>query len=171
MNTNDFKTKVFSLSEKIFPMCARLLGNATQAEDAIQEIMLKLWKKRRQFENHPNIEGYVFLTAKNYCLDKLKKNRLKIVQDAPFQNISGTNSQQDAMELQELNEIVKKILKQLPEQQRDVLMLRDIDGYEYSEISELLNLKIEHVRVLAARARKHVGLELEKTYCYERGQY
>jgi len=171
MNTNDFKTKVFSLSEKIFPMCARLLGNATLAEDAIQEIMLKLWNKRRQFENHPNIEGYVFLTARNYCLDKLKKNGLKIVQDANFQNISSSNIQQNALEWEELSDIIKRILKQLPEQQREVLLLRDIDGYEYSEISEILNLKIEHVRVLAARARKHVGLELEKTYCYERGQY
>ena len=171
MNTNDFKTKVFSLSERIFPMCVRMLGTTTKAEDAIQEIMMKLWKKRKEFENHPNISGYVYLTARNYCLDKLKKNKLRIVQDAPFHNIAKNTGSQELAEWNELNTIIQKILKELPEQQREVLLLRDIDGYEYVEIAEILKLKIEHVRVLAGRARHEVATQLEKIYCYERGQY
>ena len=56
MNKIDFKHKVFSLSERLFPMVARMLGSTANAEDAIQEVMLKLWKKRKQVEKHPNIK-------------------------------------------------------------------------------------------------------------------
>lgn len=153
-------------------MCTRMLGNTTLAEDAVQEIMLKLWKKRKDFGNHPNISGYVFVTARNYCLDKLKQNRLKIVSDSDhYKTMAESTNNADMVEWQELNSIIREILAELPEQQKEVLLLRDIDGYEYQEISDILKLKIEHVRVLAARARQHVGMQLEKTYCYERGQY
>ena len=73
MNTKDFKDKVVSLSERIYPMVVRMLGNKESAEDAVQEIMIKLWDKRGNLKNHPNITGFVFLTARNYCLDILKK--------------------------------------------------------------------------------------------------
>ena len=72
MNKQDFKTRVFSLSENIYPMVARMLGSTHNAEDAIQEIMLKLWEKRNQIAKHPNIKGLVILTARNYCIDVLQ---------------------------------------------------------------------------------------------------
>ena len=78
MNKNDFKVTIFSLSERLFPLVVRLLGDKTKAEDAIQEIMIKLWEKRNQLENHPNIKGFVFLTARNYCLDILRKKRILV---------------------------------------------------------------------------------------------
>lgn len=81
MNKNDFKLKVFSLSERLYPMVARMLGNATSTEDAIQDIMMRLWDKRKHLEHHPNITGFVFLTARNYCIDVLRKNK-SIVDDA-----------------------------------------------------------------------------------------
>ena len=67
MNKKEFRLKVFSLSEHLFPMVSRMLGNKANAEDAIQEIMMKLWLKRKQIGLHPNITGLVFLTARNYC--------------------------------------------------------------------------------------------------------
>ena len=64
-------------------MVARMLGNKESAEDAVQEIMMKLWDKRRNLEKHPNITGFVFLTARNYCIDILKK---KYPETEPFRN-------------------------------------------------------------------------------------
>jgi RNA polymerase sigma-70 factor (ECF subfamily) len=64
MNKTEFQLNVFSLSERLFPMVSRMLGNNTDAEDAIQEIMMKLWAKRKQIGQHPNITGFVFLTAR-----------------------------------------------------------------------------------------------------------
>lgn len=171
MTKQDFKLTVFSLSERLFPMVARLLGSTSNAEDAIQEIMLKLWKKRKKIENHPNINGFVFLTARNYCLDILRKKQL-LVDNATnhFKVLKSPNTNQN-LEWEELNIIILKILKEIPKQQKEVFMMRDIDGYEFTEIAAALQIKIEHVRVLLSRARKQIGLTLENKYSYERGAY
>lgn len=168
MNKSDFKHKVFSLSDRLFPMVARMLGNDANAEDAIQEIMVRLWNKRKQIDQHPNIAGFVFLTARNYCIDLLKKKRLRI-NDADM-NLSMMESthEHEQLEWKELNDIITEILKKLPEQQREILMMRDIDGYEFTEIASATQLKVEHVRVLLSRARKQVRTALERTYYYER---
>lgn len=170
MNKIDFKLKVFSLSERLFPMVARMLGNNANAEDAIQEIMIKLWERRKQIGQHPNITGFVFLTARNYCIDLLKKKKPEIEDSALQFKILESENEHEQLEWKELNIIIKKILKKLPEQQKEILMMRDIDGYEFTEIVAATQLNVEHIRVLLSRARKQVSIELEKTYCYERGK-
>jgi RNA polymerase sigma-70 factor (ECF subfamily) len=169
MNKTEFKLKVFSLSEHLFPMVSRMLGNKANTEDAIQEIMMKLWVKRKQIEQHPNISGFVFLTARNYCIDLMRKKRLEIDDSSLQLELLKAENGQEQLEWKELNTIIKKIVKNLPEQQREVIMMRDLDGYEFIEIAAATQLKIEHVRVLLSRARKQVSIKLRKTYRYERG--
>lgn len=171
MNKHEFKHNVFSLSELIYPMVARMLGGNHNAEDAIQEIMLKLWKKRNQVAKHPNIKGLVFLTARNYCLDILRKKRLELEDSTNHLKVLKSSNNQTDLEWQELNTIIQEILKKLPEQQQEVFIMRDLDGYAFKEIAAALEIKIEHVRVLVSRARKNIGASLEKTYNYERGEY
>jgi len=168
MNKKEFRHKVFSLSDRLFPMVSRLLGDSANCEDAIQEIMMKLWVKRKKLAKHPNIKGYVFLTARNYCIDLMRKKKLKI-SDSPFHlEILKSQNSQELIEWKELNTIIKKILEHLPEKQREVLIMRDLDGYEFEEIAVITQLKVEHVRVLLSRARKKVSEKLEKIYSYER---
>lgn len=167
MKAKDFETRVLSLSDRIYPMAARMLGSRSGAEDAVQEIMMKLWERRSKIGDHPNIKGYVFLTARNYCLDLLKRKEPEV--DAlDFQmkvlKSEGSHSQ---VEWEELNTIIEGLLTELPAPQREVMMLRDIDGLEFVEIAAATNLNIEHVRVLLSRARKHVGKKLKKIYSYE----
>ena len=154
MNKNDFKVTIFSLSERLFPLVVRLLGDKTKAEDAIQEIMIKLWEKRNQLENHPNIKGFVFLTARNYCLDILRKKRILVNDGEIYLNLLSDTNEHSELEIQELNEIIKEILKKLPNQQREIFIMRDLDGYEFTEIATIMELKITNVRVLLSRARK-----------------
>ena len=170
MTKLDFKLNVFSLSERLFPMVARMLGSAN-AEDAIQEIMLKLWQKRKQVEKHPNIKGLVFLTARNYCIDVLRKKPFALEDSTDYFKILESENDYTQIEWKELNTIILEILKKLPKQQTEVFMMRDLDAYEFTEIAAALEIKIEHVRVLLSRARKQIGIELEKTYSYERGKY
>lgn len=168
MNTIEFKNKVLSLSERLFPMVARMLGNIVNTEDAIQDIMMKLWIKRKQIEKHPNITGFVFLTARNYCLDLLKKKRLEVEHSTLQFKVSESENGQEQLELKELNSIIGKILEKLPLQQREIIIMRDIDCFELTEIAAITQLKVEHIRVLLSRARKQLRMELEKVYCYER---
>ncbi|WP_439133008.1 RNA polymerase sigma factor [Polaribacter sp.] len=170
MTKIDFKLKVFSLSERLFPMVARLLGGCN-AEDAIQEIMIKLWQKRKKLENHPNLKGFVFITARNYCIDLLRKKAIILDDSTSALKILKSTNHATNLEWKELNNIIFKILEQLPQQQKEVFLMRDVDGYEFKEIAASLEITVEYVRVLLSRARKHIGASLEKTYNYERGNY
>ena len=168
MTKSEFKHTIFSLSERLYPMVSRLLGNTSHAEDAIQEIMIKLWVKRNQLNKHPNPTGFVFLTARNYCLDTLRKRKLNI-KDTTSLELLHSNYNQEPLECKELDTIIKKIINDLPELQKEVLLMRAIDGCEYHEIAAAMDLKITHVRVLVSRARKEVSDRLEKIYSYEQG--
>ena len=166
MNKQDFKNHIFSLSESIYPMVVRMLGNTYSAEDAIQEIMIKLWEKRNRIEKHPNIKGLVILTARNYCIDVLRKHKNATVDISNHLKKVKTNNDNN-LEWSELNNMIHNILQKLPQQQKEVFVMRDLDGYQFKEIAVALELKVEHVRVLVSRARKFIGVELEKIYNYE----
>ena len=167
MSTKEFKDKVLSLSGRIFPMVGRMLENHENAEDAVQEIMIKLWDRRKQIEKHPNITGFVLLTARNYCIDLLKKKTPKMDSSDLQLKVLISEAIDSQIEWQELIGIVESLLEELPEQQREVMMLRDIDGFEFAEIAAATNLKVEHVRVLLSRARKQVSVKLKNIYSYE----
>lgn len=170
MTKQDFRHNVFSYSERIYPMVARMLGKSN-ASDAIQDIMLKLWEKRFEIENHPNLKGLIFLTARNYCIDELRKKAKNVSDSEEKLRVLKARKTSKDIEWSELNNIVAQIIKSLPKPQQDVFQMRDLDGFETDEIAELLGIKREHVRVLLSRARKYIGVELEKTYNYERGVY
>jgi len=167
MRTTAFEEKIISLSDRIYPMVARMLGNNENAEDAVQEIIIRLWGRRKQLENHPNLSGYAFLTARNYCLDLLKKKNPHF-DSTDFQlKIVAPEKSQQPVEWKELMTIVAKHLAELPEDQRQIMVMRDIDGFEFAEIAKVTKLKVEHVRVLLSRARKQIRLKLKEIYRYE----
>ena len=166
MKTKDFEDKVLSLTDRIYPMVARMMGDKESAEDVVQEIMIKLWDQRLKIGQHPNIKGYVFLTTRNYCLDLLKKKKPNIdSSDFKLDLLASKTSEHD-VEWKELNVIIKDLLKVLPAQQYEVMVMRDFDGLDYAEIATVMDLKVEHVRVLLSRARKKISTRLKKIYGY-----
>lgn len=167
MNTADFKDKVLSLSDRIYSMASRLLENNENAEDAVQEIMIKLWDRRMKIGNHPNIPGFVILTARNHCIDLLKKKTPSIYSSDFQMSILSSETDQNEVEWTELTTIIEDILKEIPKQQREIMIMRDIDGFEFVEIAAFTELKVEHVRVLLSRARKHVSTKLKSIYKYD----
>ena len=148
-------------------MAARMLGNDEDAQDAVQEIMIKLWKCKKQLKEHPNLNGFVFLTARNHCLDRLKKKNPEQPYSVHQEKIP--QGYRDRFEYAELYSFIQEIIKQLPDNQKEVMVLYDIDGLEFEEIASIIGLKIEHVRVLLSRARKSIKEKLTKIYSYEQG--
>ncbi|MDB2385232.1 RNA polymerase sigma factor [Polaribacter sp.] len=171
MNKKEFKHTIFSLSENIFPMVARMLGSTSNAEDAIQEIMIKLWQKRKKLEHHPNVKGFVVLTARNYCIDVLRKKMLVVDDSTAHLRVLKSSTDFDKLAWEELNLIVQKIIETIPKSQREVFLMRDLDGYEFKEIAFALKISVAHTRVLISRARKKIREELETKYHYEKGGY
>lgn len=167
MTEHDFKASVLPLTERIYPMVARMLNNHHSAEDAVQEIMIRVWDNRSKLDDHPNPAGYVVLTARNHCLDLLRKKSLKLHSLNGQTEAVETQKVSSKLEREELFAIIENLLKELPEPQGEILKLRDIDGLNYREIAEVLNLKVEYVRVLLFRARRAVSIKLKHVYDYE----
>ena len=151
-------------------MAARMLQDEEEARDAVQEIMIKLWNKRRKLGDHPNIAGFVFLSARNYCLDQIRKRNIVEANQAYQELIADVYADQGLYDFKELSKIVEQIMNTLPENQKEVILMRDIDGLEFEEIAAVTAFKIEHIRVLLSRARKYVRIQLEKIYTYEPGR-
>ena len=152
--------------DKLFRLAKRLLVSTEEAEDATQEIILKLWSNNEKMSSYKSVEAFAMTMTKNYCLDRLKSKQasnLKLVHS----NYKDENtSLQRQVEVNDSINWMTKILNTLPEQQRMVLQLRDIEQYEYDEIAEMLDMKPTAIRVTLSRARKAVREELIKKHNY-----
>ena len=101
----------------------------------------------------------------------LRKKKNTIAYDSKNIKVVPFEKEESTMEWNELNSIIKKILQKLPKQQKEVFVMRALDGFKTQEIADTLQIKKEHVRVLLSRARKQIGIDLETNYKYERGAY
>ena len=166
MTQVDFLDIVLPFKDKVFRLAKRLLVSKEEAEDATQEILLKLWNKKEQIQEYKNVEAFSMTMTKNFCLDKLKSKHaqnLKIVHS----NYQDNNiSLQKQVELNDSLSWVEKIMEELPEQQKIILQLRDIEQYDFSEIAKMLDMNETAIRVSLSRGRKTLREKLTKTHSY-----
>ena len=164
MKVSEFNSSVLPIQQKIFRLSKRLLTSSDAAEDASQEVMIKLWNKRNELNEINNIEAFAMTITKNHCLDqlKLKANQNLRLVHTNYENKS-PNPHQELEAKQELN-TVEAMIKTLPETQRLVLHLRQIEGYEYDKICEIMDMKPTAVRVTLSRARKNLVERISKQY-------
>lgn len=170
MNLEEFKKQVLPLKNKLFRFANRLLEDREEAEDMVQEVFIKLWNRRDKLDEYRSVEALAMVTTRNLCLDKLKRRKIIIER---MENLKDemTDSQQD--QKTDLSDIVHKIhqiIQTLPEQQQSIIQLRDIEGYDFEEIAELLDMNENAVRVNLSRARKKIRelLTVSKVYEYFR---
>jgi len=166
MTQAEFLNIVMPFKDKVFRLAKRLLVSQEEAEDATQEILIKLWRNKQKIQDYRNVEAFSMTMTKNFCLDRLKSKHaqnLKIVHS----NYQDHNvSLQKQVELNDSVDWVSKIMEELPEQQKIILQLRDIEQYEFSEIAKMLDINETAIRVSLSRARKTLREKLTKTHSY-----
>lgn len=166
MTQAEFLDIVMPFKDKVFRLAKRLLVSQEEAEDATQEILIKLWRNKQKIQEYNKVEAFSMTMTKNFCLDRLKSKHaqnLKIVHS----NYQDKNvSLQKQVELNDSVDWVSKIMEELPEQQKIILQLRDIEQYEFSEISKMLDINETAIRVSLSRARKTLREKLTKTHSY-----
>lgn len=166
MQQTEFLNVVLPFKDKLYRLAKRLLVSKEEAEDATQEILMKLWSKNNMMENYNNVESYAMMMTKNFCLDRLKSKQagnLKLVHS----NYRDDNvSLQNQVEVSDSLSWIERIMQELPEQQKMVLQLRDVEQYEFEEIAELLDMTATAVRVALSRARKTVREKLVQKHNY-----
>ena len=168
MNLEAFQTRVLPAKNKLYRFAFRLLGSSEEAKDVVQEVLIKVWNGREQMAEVQNMEAWCMRITKNLSLDRLRSNQRK-----PTDSIEGSfDLSQESLtphENTELNESMQRInqlIAALPEKQRQVIHLRDIEGYSYQEICEMLELDMSQVKVSLFRARNAVREKLLKINAY-----
>jgi RNA polymerase sigma-70 factor (ECF subfamily) len=131
------------------------LVSKEEAEDATQEVILKLWQmdpeKRDSFKS---LEAYSVTMAKNYCLDRLKSRQAQTLSlDERFGGVNSDSVQKKIEQVDELN-LVQELIDRLPEKERLIIQLREIEQYDFNEIASILNLPEGTIRVYLSRIRK-----------------
>jgi len=153
------------MQRKLYAFALRVLQNREESEDVVQEIFVKLWRMRGELGTIRNREAFAMTMTKNLCIDKLKKKRMLSLDEDQMQ-FEGTSDSNPLKEVQ-LNDavaLVNQIVNDLPDQQRIIIQLRDIEGYTSEEVAEILDISQNTMRVSLSRARQKIREHLVKQY-------
>lgn len=167
MLARDFKTEVLPLSNKLLRFALQILQNEEEAKDVLQDIYLKLWQKRDDLQKVENMEAFAMRMMRNRCLDQIRARRtvsLEVVKKAKLPDEE--KHETDHLEIADSAGLVKRIIADLPDIQRTIIHLRDIEQLEYEEIADATQLNVNAIRVNLSRARKKVRDEILKIHNY-----
>lgn len=167
MTTEEFKQNVLPVKDKIYRLAKRILNDIEDSEDVVQEVFYRLWSRKDEIAAYKSIEAFAMVVTKNMCLDKVKaKGYYK-------DELSEWNAPVDYRNPERIAEIeddvrsVHQIMGQLPEQQRMIVQMRDVEGMEYEEIAEIMQMNLNALRVSLSRARKTIRDRITKKQQYE----
>lgn len=153
-------------SSRLFRLAYRLMGNREEAEDIVQEVYLKLWGMRTELPNYNSIEALSVRITRNLCLDLLRRRKTthEVIKQQQNKPETYPETPDQVYEKEEKAEMIHTLIAALPEPQRSLVHLRHLEGKEYEEISEMVNMNVNAIRVSISRARKQMREMLEKQY-------
>ena len=158
MKKVSFRNDVLPLKNELYRLALRITLNPAEAEDVVQETMMKVWNRREQWEQIESLEAFCLTICRNLALDKTRKMSFlgqsldADEYDAPDHSHSA-NPEEQAIQ-QDRIQLVRRIIDNLPEKQRSVMQLRDFEGKSYKEIAAILQISEEQVKINIYRARQ-----------------
>lgn len=167
MHLEYFKNQILPLKNKLFRYALSFIKNRAESEDIVQEVFMKIWQKRQDLDQVQNIEAWSMTMTRNLTLDKLKSKRLDFNNLNPAENAVSTDSGPDLLLEQSETMIgIRNMIDSLNEKQKQVIILRDVEGYTYQEIGDIMGIDQNLVKVTLFRARENVRKKLLKTDRY-----
>ena len=163
MELETFKKTVIPLREKLLAYTLKFAGPQVEAEDIVQDVFLKLWSMRDKLDDYQSVEALAFTVTKNKSLDELKRFHADRFDDVAPTALNDYNTAQNPEKIAEEHDTVthiKRFIEKLPSLQQTIIGMKDIEGYELSEIAEITGTQIEAVRVNLSRARKKIREQL-----------
>jgi RNA polymerase sigma factor (sigma-70 family) len=163
MIARDFKINILPVSKKLLRFATQLLKDEDEAKDVVQDVFLKLWQKRDDLAQIENVEAFAMRMTRNRCLDVMRANKT-----IPISSVTDRRMKEETVdvhvqvEFTESANQIKKLINGLPDLQRTVMFLRDIEQFSYDEIAETTELQVNAIRVNLSRARKKVRDEFLK---------
>ena len=169
MKKISFRNDILPLKNELYRLALRITLNPAEAEDVVQETLIKVWNRREQWDHLDSIEAFCLTICRNLSLDKMRKMENQnpsldeAQHDAPDRSYS-SNPEEQAMQ-QDRIRLVRHLINDLPEKQRSVMQLRDFEGKSYKEIAAIMAISEEQVKINIFRARQAIKqkfIEAEK---------
>ncbi len=165
MSSKIFEEQFVPLKDKLYRYALRILRDSPEAEDVVQDILVKVWKKRDLWHTWDNKEAMCMTMTRNLSIDRSRRKSRQTT-DLP-EHYDEPSPDANPGEITEANDtmaLIQKIMDDLPQKQREVIHLREIDGYTYQEISELLSISMSQVKINVHRARLFMKERITKAY-------
>lgn len=153
----DKNSKLLKCQSKLFRFALSLTNDVNDAKDILQETMLKLLEKRNEWNRFENFEAYAMRSVRNTYLNDRKRlrNAMVIPMDTSLE-FEGENEIEKKLNISDLRNDFNRIIAKLPEIQKQVLYLREIEEMEYKVISDVLNISEVQVKVYIYRGRQFI---------------
>ncbi|CCZ70892.1 RNA polymerase sigma factor [Bacteroides gallinaceum] len=167
MHTISFREDILPLKDKLFRLALRITFDRAEAEDIVQDTLIRVWNKREEWQQMDSIEAYCLTIARNLAIDRSQKMESQNLELTPeTQEMPDAKMPDQLMEQNEQLSIIHRLINELPEKQRSILQLRDIEGKNYKEIAVILGLTEEQVKVNLFRARQRIRLKYNEINDY-----
>ena len=160
----DLKRDILPLKNILYRLALRITLNSQEAEDVVQDVIIKMWKMGERLNDVENLESFALRLTRNLSIDR---QRMKVNQAESFDELEDfhgvvSNSIESRLEQQERIDSIRDIMMQMPEKQRLVMQLRDFEGKSYKEIALALEISEDQVKVNIFRARQFVKSRIAK---------
>lgn len=164
MKEIDFRNDVLPLKNRLFRMALRITLRREEAEDIVQDTLMRVWTNREGLESVNNIEAYAMTICRNLALDHCdRKERQNIpLDEATHDTTDATPPPDEQMARDEGRQLIRQTIDSLPEKQRTAMLLRETEGKTYKEIAQIMRLTESDVKVNIFRARKSIKEQLTK---------
>ncbi|MBR9921320.1 MAG: RNA polymerase sigma factor [Bacteroidetes bacterium] len=163
MQIREFQLKILPIKDRLFRTANQVLRNVPEAEDVVQEVFIKLWNRRESLLQIENLEAWTVRVTKNLAIDKLRSRPAPSSPIEESWSVEAENaSPHELTESSDTMGHIQQIMKRLPEKQRLVMHLRDIEEYTYQEIADTLEIPMSQVKVYLYRARQSMRNWIEE---------
>lgn len=164
MNDISFRNDVLPMKNELFRLALRITLDRAEAEDVVQDTLIKVWDKRDSWTSIDNIEAFAMTICRNMSLDRTKRranNNESLDVDDVHEPVAQTNPYEQMVQ-QDSVRMVGEIVDSLPEKQRSCIQLRDFEGKPYKDIAKILDITEEQVKVNIFRARQAIKQQFLK---------
>ena len=167
MTITEYNGFIDSESRKLYAFAYKMLKNQQESEDIVQNVLVKLWKKRDELDNINNLRTLALTMTKNECIDVLRRWRFSEKSDVDGvaqQEKSNSLSPLENMVSDETKNMMRQIISDLESPYKEIITMREIEGLPYEEIAGMTSLTVNNLRVIVSRARQMIKEEYLKKH-------
>ena len=160
MTSEELNIAFIELKDAAYRYAVALLGNRVEAEDAVQDLYEKLWR-RRLLIRQKSFSALLMTSVRNICMDRLRdreRRRSELIVEPPPAEPSSTD--------EDISAIIHRLIEQLPDKEREVIHLRDVEEWQFEDIATTMGISENAARMALSRARQKIKMELSKIMSY-----